>query len=675
MADGPHGPLKRNASESDISSSDNESDFSADDSIADRDYRPTVSGSESPFESEQSISGEESSDENFEEPVQNVTQQAGTSRGVLVTPDKSNPSRWRKTNIERREKKKRQIKRNLGCKYESSRGKTVLDRKIGPSCNCKKKCRERLLGKETDIFNSFWNLGNYKAQNTYLFGSIKAVPKKRSYKKKIKRRESSRKVTYQYFVKVNGIDIQLCKQEFLASHGLQKSSKRVRLICNQISDGRSVPQDDKRGKHSNRPNRTPLEQVQSVHDHIRAFPKYVSHYSRKKNPSRVYLDHDISISGLYKDFYIDWCREKNITPVKEDKYRRIFCNEYNIGFKLPKSDTCLTCDSMKIAIQTATANKNEEDLNRLKLELELHHRRAEAMSNNMKEEVKSVKQTNRKVLVIAFDLQQTLPTPSLTVGPAFYLRKAWTYNLGIHDCISGQASMFMWTEATAKRGSEEIASILLKYLSSRETNEQWELVVFTDNCGGQNKNWLIMALWLQLVREKKFKSIEHRFLVSGHTYLPCDRDFAQIEKHKRYLRQIYCPEDWYEAVRKSKRANPFEVIVMEQKDFLSFQKVPMVKKNITEDKEPVNFTKARCFRFESGEPNTMFIKHELNGNLKKVNVGKRGNSKKVEDLKKLLRYIPPINQNFYVTIFEQCAGEHIDETEDQNIAEDVDGED
>lgn len=94
----------------------------------------------------------------------------------------------------------------------------------------------------------------------------------------------------------------------------------------------------------------------------------------------------------------------------------------------------------------------------------------------------------------------------------------------------------------------------------------------------------------------------------------------------------------------------------------------------------------------------MFIKHELNGNLKKVNVGKRGNrlvlqsddildnldckynepvklnSKKVEDLKKLLRYIPPINQNFYVTIFEQCAGEHIDETEDQNIAEDVDGE-
>ncbi|CAH1099892.1 unnamed protein product [Psylliodes chrysocephalus] len=54
---------------------------------------------------------------------------------------------------------------------------------------------------------------------------------------------------------------------------------------------------------------------------IKAFPKYVSHYSRKKNPNRVYLDHDVSISSLYKDFYLDWCKDKNITPAKK------ICNE------------------------------------------------------------------------------------------------------------------------------------------------------------------------------------------------------------------------------------------------------------------------------------------------------------------------------------------------------------
>lgn len=99
--------------------------------------------------------------------------------------------------------------------------------------------------------------------------------------------------------------------------------------------------------------------------------------------------------------------------------------------------------------------------------------------------------------------------------------------------VSGKATLFMWPETTAKRGSEEIASILLKYLSSIDTTDQKDLVIFTENCGGQNKNW----------QSKIFRTIEHRFLISGHTYLPCDRDFALIEKHKKYLGQIYSPED------------------------------------------------------------------------------------------------------------------------------------
>ena len=34
---------------------------------------------------------------------------------------------------------------------------------------------------------------------------------------------------------------------------------------------------------------------------------------------------------------------------------------------------------------------------------------------------------------LAFDLQQSLPTPKLTCGPAFDKRKIWTLNEGVHD--------------------------------------------------------------------------------------------------------------------------------------------------------------------------------------------------------------------------------------------------
>ncbi|CAH1961305.1 unnamed protein product [Acanthoscelides obtectus] len=289
---------------------------------------------------------------------------------------------------------------------------------------------------------------------------MKVIPKKRSYKKKTKRAESARRVTNQYFVKVNGVDIQICKTEFLSVHGLQNSSKRLKLIAQQIVEGRTTPKRDGIGKHQNRPNKISAERVQSVHDHIKAIPKYVSHYSRKVNPNRVFLNHDLNISTLYKDYYVEWCKERGIAPVKEDRYRRIFCSDYNIGFKLPKSDTCHTCDFLNNQME---ANKeNLEEFNEFKTQLQLHQTRALAMQDSLKKEVSD--NAKNSTCIISFDLQQTLPTPSLTVGPAFYLRKAWTYNLGIHDCVTGKGSMFLWAETTAKRGSEEIASILLKYL-------------------------------------------------------------------------------------------------------------------------------------------------------------------------------------------------------------------
>ncbi|KAJ4429631.1 hypothetical protein ANN_21832 [Periplaneta americana] len=43
---------------------------------------------------------------------------------------------------------------------------------------------------------------------------------------------------------------------------------------------------------------------------------------------------------------------------------------------------------------------------------------------------------------------------------------------------------------------------------------------------------MVLAL-VHLVAKGRFDEISHKFLVSGHSFLPCDRDFAMIEKRKR----------------------------------------------------------------------------------------------------------------------------------------------
>lgn len=436
-----------------------------------------------------------------------------------------------------------------------------------------------LRGTEKEIFDEFWNIGDYDKQNAYLYHNIKRLPKKRSYLKKTKKNVSSRNFSFNYFVKVNGFDVKICKKEFISIDGLT-SQKRLQLLQKQMSEGLTTPKSDQRGKYLNRHNKISEEACQSAQDHINSIPKYTSHYSRYKNPNKVYIDHDLNISSLYHDYYKPWCAEKNIIPISQDKYRRIFCLEFNIGFKLPRSDTCKICDEFDVKIENFKGV--QDSLKQLQIEKELHLRRVEAMKNTLKDEIKWT--SSKDTYILSFDLQQALPVPSLTTGPAFYLRKAWVYNLGIHDCVNDKGYMYMWSENNGKRGSDEIASILLKHFKEREHLPK-NLIVYTDNCGGQNKNWVLVGLWKQLVVEGVFDSVEHRFLVVGHTHLPSDRDFAMIEKYKKKMKAVYEPADWYDAVRKCKRTNPFEVTVIKREDFFSFKILEEQKKSLRTKKK------------------------------------------------------------------------------------------
>lgn len=586
-------------------------------------------------------------------------------RPDLPTPEKAMKSRWKRKNVDKSALRK--MRRNLGSSYTNQKGHKIEARTLGPPCGCKKNCRILLQGTEENIFDAFWALGDFHKQNAYLFYNMKQFPKKRVYPKKQKKAVSTRKYSVNYHVKVNGVEVTICKKEFLAVHGLHNSQKRIQLLQKQMSEGSTTPKLDQRGKHCNRANKISEEACQSVRDHIKSIPKYTSHYSRQKNPDKTYIDHDLTISSLYHDYYKAWCNDQNITPASQDKYRRIFCSEFNIGFKLPRSDTCKICDSLHVQLQNS--KENVDVCKQLQTELELHQRRAEAMQKSLKDEVELA--ASRDTYIISFDLQQALPVPNLTTGPAFYLRKAWVYNLGIHDCVNNKGFMYMWSENIGKRGSDEIASILYKHFKAWGPFPK-NLIVYTDNCGGQNKNWVIVSLWKQLIAENMFDTIEHRFLVVGHTHLPSDRDFAIIEKHKKKLNAVYDPEDWYNAVKNCKRNNPFQVTIMKLEDFYSFKflEETISKKKVTEQKGDVSFSKICVFRFENDNINIMKIKHLLNENFKNVNIGKRGlrklslpdnlkqkytepvrlNDKKLHNLGLLLPYIPQVKHKFYLDL-------------------------
>ncbi|KAJ8928674.1 hypothetical protein NQ314_018768 [Rhamnusium bicolor] len=146
----------------------------------------------------------------------------------------------------------------------------------------------------------------------------------------------------------------------------------------------------------------------------------------------------------------------------------------------------------------------------------------------MKDDIKNSQEPTSQHCTIAVDLQQVIFIPSLTHGDMFYLRQLSVFNLGIHIGDTNQAFMCLWHEGTTGRGGNEIASCVLKVLRANATNKKI-LNLWTDNCIGQNKNKMMLLALILLVKEGTLDEIHHKYLVKGHSYLPCDRDFAFIE--------------------------------------------------------------------------------------------------------------------------------------------------
>ncbi|KAJ8889596.1 hypothetical protein PR048_009096 [Dryococelus australis] len=163
----------------------------------------------------------------------------------------------------------------------------------------------------------------------------------------------------------------------------------------------------------------------------------------------------------------------------------------------------------------------------------MHVRKADSGYKHLNADIKKSKDTSASLEVLTFDTQQTLSIPYPSHSQAFYQRQLWLYNECVHVCSTDNSYMVMWVEGQGKRGSSEVASAILKVLNELHKKKILpvnELIPWSDGCTGQNKNFFIVVLWSYAIQRGFASKIRLRFLVSGHTFLLCDRDFSHIEK-------------------------------------------------------------------------------------------------------------------------------------------------
>ena len=62
---------------------------------------------------------------------------------------------------------------------------------------------------------------------------------------------------------------------------------------------------------------------------------------------------------------------------------------------------------------------------------------------------------------------------------------------------------------------------------------------------------------------KNLEEIQVLYPLSGHSRLPCDRDFAHIEKNRRTKDRVVKPSEWVNLIEETNISNPFPTVFVE----------------------------------------------------------------------------------------------------------------
>lgn len=532
-----------------------------------------------------------------------------------------------------------------------------------------------------DILKFHSNFYLYKdkiKQDNFILNHTNVEKPKRHRPVQSSRPEKMCTITY-FCRKENGKKIPICRTAFLNILNLKKH--RVQgVVKRSFKAGGSAAKETRGGDRKSSKN---IEKRAAIMKFIESFAAQEPHYCRSKTSVRLYLPSELSIKSMWKMYNKD--AEQNL-KVKQSFFRNIFNRNYNLGFGSPRVDVCSKCLELGERVKTV---QEEHEKNDLITQKRLHKLKAKAFFQMLQEE-------RDGLLTMSFDCQKNMSLPKVPDQRAYFSRQWNFYNFTIvvgssHAALTREnVHIYHWNETERPKSSNEIASAVYHRLCQTNLADIDTIRLFADGCGGQNKNSTLMGMlskWLISSAPENVKAVQVIFPIVGHSFIPPDRVFAQIEKKLKKIEIIIKPEE-YEDVLKGHgslwKVNDFEVQdwkgatleVMKPPGQWHFKFNP--SKRFILEKTPKHNVSIRgegAYRADLGSGKLVTKRGKTIHNLvpRLLTTGVAPNEKKIKDVSALLQahygenWRSLENLNFYTTV-EHSTGES---AEDDLVCEEL----
>ncbi|KAG5876383.1 hypothetical protein JTB14_022653 [Gonioctena quinquepunctata] len=452
--------------------------------------------------------------------------------------------------------------KSMGKQYCSTKTKKIVPPKfLKKRCNggtCRRQggmCSLFTDENRGKLFEAYNEIGNLFNQREFIVRHTKVDTTKQKTSNKD---QSRRQNTIFNYLTRNNEKVLVCKKFFLGTLGI--SERTMRTALKKVNASGTVELDKRGGRQSQEVKKRDFTIHEAIEKHINEFPKIESHYCRAKS-TREYLHPDLTISKMYS-LFLEEQNKVNGKKLSKTTYQNIFRSK-NLSFHKPKKDQCSLCITFK----------DGDDNTKLKLkDIYDKHNAGKIKVRELKNECKTRATIDKKIVCGSFDLQQGLHLPVSNESAIFYKRRLSNYNSTYYDIVTKACKCFTWHEGISKRGSCEIATCIYRVLQSYDNNNVQFVSLYSDGCGGQNKNSIVAAmLLLAVVQSRNIESITLRYFESYHG----QNEHSCISNAVSHAGDLFVPTQLHTIFKLARRQRPYDVFPLGFEDFIDFKKLSL----------------------------------------------------------------------------------------------------
>jgi len=391
------------------------------------------------------------------------------------------------------------------------------------SCCSTLKCTNKINIQESLItFKNFLSLSKLQ-KDFYIYGQLSV------FANLPKRKDAKSKFVYTYKV----ANKQCCRKFYQFSHNITSNYWLNKRIDN-FEEGK-LEEVDQRGGSFN-----------TINFEVRGYLNtFIDNYLGKRqlfSPANglIILPSTFTHKRMYEKY-----KEVGGTVSFSTMYNHFKTFWPSVRKQSPKNDYCSTCFIKQSLLRNTESLEEKEEIQE---SLDEHLEKSQDAREFYKVNIERAKviELDTKNVMMSLDWAQNweLPRYQKQPGEIYFLQKQKVGLFGITDESIDAQVFYVFPEFELEsygKGANTTLSLLFHYFSNFKTNLR-KIIIYADNCIGQNKNnYLLWFLHWIVNLDNVCQEIECNFLIKGHTKFSCDRHFglAKLQYKKEDFIETY----------------------------------------------------------------------------------------------------------------------------------------